>query len=119
MKRIISVSRRTDIPALYSHWFLNRLKEGLVGYVNPFAGDKRYVVSLKPENVICFVFWSKNYQPFLEPLKVVDDMGYGSMFHFTITGLPKNFEHNLVDTEMAINTLKEMSQRYSSRSHYR
>ncbi|MDY6954309.1 MAG: DUF1848 family protein, partial [Thermodesulfobacteriota bacterium] len=70
MKNIISVSRRTDIPALYSDWFLKRLKAGFTGYVNPFAGGKRYVVSLKPEDVISFVFWSKNFQPFLEPLKV-------------------------------------------------
>ncbi|MDY6952506.1 MAG: DUF1848 domain-containing protein, partial [Thermodesulfobacteriota bacterium] len=83
------------------------------GYVNPFAGGKRYVVSLKPEDVISFVFWSKNFQPFLEPLKVIDGMGYGAIFHFTITGLPKVFESNLVGTEIAIHTLKEMSQRYS------
>ena len=25
---IISISRRTDIPAFYSEWFFNRLKEG-------------------------------------------------------------------------------------------
>jgi len=113
MKRIISVSRRTDIPAFYSDWFLNRVKAGFVGYVNPFAGDKSYVVSLKPEDVICFVFWSKNFAPFLEPLKVIDAMGCGSLFHFTITGLPKVFESNLVETEIAIHTLKEMSQSYS------
>ncbi|MDY6838141.1 MAG: DUF1848 domain-containing protein [Thermodesulfobacteriota bacterium] len=113
MKRIISVSRRTDIPAFYSDWFLNRLKAGFVGYVNPFAGDKRYIVSLKPEDVICFVLWSKNFQPFLEPLKVIDAMGYGSLFHFTITGLPKAFEPNLVETETAVKTLKQLSQRYS------
>jgi hypothetical protein len=35
--RIISVSRRTDIPAFYAPWFLNRLREGFAGYVNPFA----------------------------------------------------------------------------------
>ena len=113
MKRIISVSRRTDIPAFYSDWFLNRLKAGFAGYVNPFGGGKRIVVSLKPEDVICFVFWSKNFQPFLEPLKVIDHMGYGSMFHFTITGLPKDFERHLVERKMAVHTLKEMSQRYS------
>ena len=27
---ILSVSRRTDIPAFYSEWFFNRLKEGFV-----------------------------------------------------------------------------------------
>lgn len=27
---ILSVSRRTDIPAYYSEWFMNRLNEGFV-----------------------------------------------------------------------------------------
>ena len=25
---IVSVSRRTDVPAFYSEWFFNRVKEG-------------------------------------------------------------------------------------------
>jgi len=33
---IISVSRRTDIPAFYSEWFMNRIKEGFVYVQNPF-----------------------------------------------------------------------------------
>lgn len=33
---IISVSRRTDIPAFYSEWFFNRLKEGYVINLNPY-----------------------------------------------------------------------------------
>ena len=41
--RIISVSRRTDIPAFYGDWFMNRLNEGFVGYVNPFGGSKHFV----------------------------------------------------------------------------
>lgn len=32
---ILSVSRRTDIPAYYSAWFLNRLAEGFVLVPNP------------------------------------------------------------------------------------
>ena len=28
MKRIISVSRRTDIPAFYCDWFMGRLHDG-------------------------------------------------------------------------------------------
>jgi len=109
MKNIISVSRRTDIPAFYSNWFLNRLKEG-------YAGDrkaKRGLVSLKPEDVTCFVFWSKNYQPFLGALKFIDMMGYNAFFHFTITGLPDVFETNVVETKVAIETLKAMSKQYS------
>lgn len=32
---IISASRRTDIPAFYSEWFLNRIKEGYAVVRNP------------------------------------------------------------------------------------
>ena len=73
MKRIISVSRRTDIPAFYGDWFMRRLEEGFAGVVNPFDGRK-YIVSLKPEDVVCFVFWSKNFSPFLENLEAIEDM---------------------------------------------
>lgn len=113
-KKIISVSRRTDIPAFYSEWFLNRLMEGFADYVNPFGG-KRYRVSLKPEDVLCFVFWSKNYEPFLEPLEVIESMGYQSLFHFTITGLPEIFESNIVPTDVALEGLRTLSARYSPR----
>ena len=55
MKRIISVSRRTDIPAFYGDWFMNRLKEGFAGYINPFGGQK-YIVSLtKGRYMLCFL----------------------------------------------------------------
>lgn len=55
MKQIISVSRRTDVPAFYGRWFMGRVREGFAGVVHPFGG-KRYVVSLTPEDVACFVF---------------------------------------------------------------
>jgi hypothetical protein len=112
-KRIISVSRRTDIPAFYGDWFMNRLKEGFAGVVNPFGGQ-RYFVSLRPEDVTCFVFWSKNFTPFLKNLKIIENLGYKFYFNYTITGLPSVFEHN-VDKKAAIETLKELSKMYSPR----
>ena len=113
MKRIISVSRRTDIPAFYGDWFMRRLKAGFAGVVNPFGGQK-YIVSLKPEDVICFVFWSKNFSPFVDNLKVINDLGYKFYFNYTITGLPGVFESN-VDKHVAIETLKQLSKVYSPR----
>jgi len=112
-KRIISVSRRTDIPAFYGDWLMSRLKEGFAGVVNPFGGQ-RYFVSLKPQDVSCFVFWSKNFTPFLENLKILDDLGYKFYFNYTITGLPSVFEGN-VDKKATIKTLKELSKMYSPR----
>jgi len=112
MKKIISVSRRTDIPAFYGDWFMKRIEEGFVGYVNPYGGQK-YVISLKPEDVHCFVFWSKNYAPFLSHLERLDQLGYQFYFNFTLTGLPKIFECNLVETEVGIETMKTLSRMFS------
>jgi len=112
MRRIISVSRRTDIPAFYGDWFINRLKDGFVGYVNPFGGQK-YIVSLNPDDVVCFVFWSKNYEPFIKKLNIIENMGYKFYFNYTITGLPNIFECNLTDKEIAIDALKKLSDMYS------
>lgn len=110
--KIISVSRRTDIPAFYGEWFMNRLEGGQADYLNSFGGQ-RHSVSLKPEDVNCFVFWSKNYAPFIDKLKLIEAMGYNFYFNFTITGLPNIFECNLVETDVAIETLKTISQMYS------
>jgi len=111
MKRTISVSRRTDIPVFYGDWFMGRLKEGFAGVVHPFGGQ-RYIVSLKPEDVVCFVFWSKNFSPFIENLKIIDSLGYKFYFNYTVTGLPGVFETNL-DKRSAIETLKQLSAMYS------
>jgi hypothetical protein len=114
MPKILSVSRRTDIPAFYSAWFLRRLEAGFAGLVNPY-NERRYLVSLEPQEVTCFVFWSKNYLPFLDALTEVDRREYPCYFNFTITGLPRVFEPNLVDTEVSVDTLKQLSHRYSPR----
>ena len=60
---IISVSRRTDIPAFYSDWFFNRLEEGFVYVKNPMNINQIRKISLKKEDVDCFVFWTKNAIP--------------------------------------------------------
>jgi len=113
MRRIISVSRRTDIPAFYRDWFMGRLREGFAGVVNPFGG-RRYIVSLKPEDVVCFVFWSKNFSPFLEDLKIIESLGYKFYFNYTITALPSVFENN-VEKQSVIESLKQLGRTYSPR----
>ncbi len=110
--RIISVSRRTDIPAFYGNWFMNRLNEGFAGYVNPFSSSKHFV-SLSLKNVVGFVFWSKNFRPFMDNLKEIRSRGYNCYFHFTINALPEIFESNVVEALTAIETLKEISSMYS------
>ncbi|MFC1452170.1 DUF1848 domain-containing protein [Verrucomicrobiota bacterium] len=112
MSRIVSISRRTDIPAFYGAWFQRRLEEGFAGWENPFGGQ-RYLVSLKREDVIALVFWSKNYRPFLPVLERVRSLGYPTVFNYTISGLPHEFERRLVPTEDAVDSLLELSRIYS------
>lgn len=111
MKRIISVSRRTDIPAFYGDWFMCRLADGFAGVVNPYGGN-RYLVSLRPEDVTCFVFWSKDFTPFLDNLKRIADAGYQFYFNYTVTGLPDVLEANL-QRHRAVETLECLSRTYS------
>jgi hypothetical protein len=99
------------MPAFYGNWFMGRLAEGFAGVVHPFGGQ-RYIVSLKPEDVVCFVFWSKNFTTFLEHLKTIGNMGYKFYFNYTITGLPSVFESN-VEKQVAVESLKQLSKTYS------
>ena len=112
MKRIISVSRRTDIPAFYGNWFLKRLNDGFACYLNPFSNEK-YKVSLKKDAVECFVFWSKNFIPFLDKLKILDDLGYKFYFNYTINGYSDIFERNTERTDKIIENLKLLCKIYS------
>ena len=53
---IISVSRRTDIPAFYSEWFMKRLQDGYLMVRNPMNYHQISKISLSPELVDCLVF---------------------------------------------------------------
>jgi len=65
--RVISASKRTDIPAFYLHWFRERCEQGWVDVPNPMfrrASDplqRLSHVSLQPDHVLAIVWWSKNY----------------------------------------------------------
>lgn len=58
---IVSSSRRTDIPAFYSDWLLNRLQAGYVLVRNPFNPLQVSRVALDPGVVDCLVFWTNSH----------------------------------------------------------
>ena len=70
---IINVGGRTDIVNYYTPWLLNRLSEGYAYSRNPFARENVYKLSLKPEDVDCLLFCSKNYQPILKHIGDIDE----------------------------------------------
>ena len=80
---LISASRRTDIPACFSHWFFRRIEEGYVLVRNPMNPHQVSRVSLSPQDVDGIMFWTKNPLPMLAAgpgaLK-----GYMYCFQFTL-----------------------------------
>lgn len=107
--RIISASRRTDIPAFYSRWLLNRLREGFCHWLNPFSGQV-YRVSLRPEDVLAIVFWTRNPRPLLPHLARLREEGYFSYFHFTINGYPREIETHNPPLAAAIETFHRVAE---------
>ena len=65
---IISTGMRTDIPACYSEWFFNRIREGFVLVRNPYNPRQVTRYRLDTEVVDGITFCTKNPAPMLERL---------------------------------------------------
>lgn len=105
---IVSVSRRTDIPAFYSEWFFNRLKEGYVYVKNPFNTKQISKIELSSNTVDCFVFWTKDAEPMIDRLSELKDFKY--YFQFTITSYREDVEPGTRNKKELINTFKKLSE---------
>lgn len=90
---ILSVSRRTDIPACYSEWFFERIKEGFVYTRNPMNPKQISRLELTPETVDCIVFWTKNPKPMINRLSELAP--YPFYFQFTLTSYGTDVEANV------------------------
>jgi hypothetical protein len=108
---IISASRRTDIPAFYSGWLVNRLRAGYVLVRNPMNHALISKVILSPDVVDCIVFWTKDPLDMLGRLDTIDEMGYRYYFQFTLTPYDRSVERGLRDKEEIIGTFCELSDR--------
>lgn len=108
---IISVSRRTDIPAFYGQWFLNRLKAGEVLVRNPLNRTQVSSIPLKKENVDCFVFWTKDPGPFLPYLDELDSYDIPYYFSITITAYGRDMEKNMREKRDIVESVEDLSVR--------
>ncbi len=110
--RIISASRRTDIPAFFSKWFANRICKGWGVRYNPY-NHRVSSVSLKPKDVAVIVFWSKDYKPLIPYLPLFDAGNFKLVFHFTITNLGAPYEENIPPFEQTVHDFRFLAQIYS------
>ncbi|HEY3364443.1 MAG TPA: DUF1848 domain-containing protein [Symbiobacteriaceae bacterium] len=112
---IISASYKTDIPAFYGEWFMNRLQAGYCKMVNPY-GRQVYRVSLTRPDVDGFVFWSKNIGPFLPHLPQIRSLGYPFVLQYSLTGYPRALESAVPSPEQSVHYLKRVADQYGPRA---
>lgn len=94
---IISASRSTDIPAFFSKWFFNRLKKGYCTWINPFNQQKQYISFSKCKVI---VLWTKNPEPIIPYLHLLDEMGIHYYFQVTLNDyVNEKLEPNLPPLE--------------------
>ncbi|MFA6079636.1 MAG: DUF1848 domain-containing protein [Candidatus Omnitrophota bacterium] len=108
-EKIISASRRTDIPAFYSEWFMNGIRQGYCTVPNPYNADQVSHVSLKPQDVQAIIFWTRNPKPLIRYLPELDRMGYKYYFNYTIIGYPRSIEPKSPPIGEAVKTFQELS----------
>ncbi len=107
---LLSVSRRTDIPAHYAPWFYNRLQAGFVLVRNPRNPHAVSKISLSPDVVDGIVFWTKNPVPMLGRLDAL--RAYPFVFQFTLTPYGPDVEPGLpAKREVLLPAFRELSRR--------
>ncbi len=112
--KIVSASRRTDIPAFYSEWLMQRIRHGFCTYPNPFRSGQIHRVSLLPEDVAGFVFWTRHATPLLPHLNALDNAGFAYYFLYSILGYPHTLEPHSPSLDAATKAFCELASRLGS-----
>lgn len=106
---ILSASRSTDIPARHAKWFMERLRQGWFGWVNPF-NRKRYAVSL--QNTRAIVFWTKHAAPLFPYLDEIEERGFHFYFQYTLNDYEaEGLEPKIPPLDRRIETFRGLSEK--------
>ena len=104
---IIQTGMRTDIPAFYSKWFVNRLIDGYVLVRNPYNPNNVTRFVLNPEVVDLIAFCTKNPRPMLDKMDYLKE--YGQYWFVTITPYEKEIEPKVPPKEKVMESFKILS----------
>lgn len=105
---ILQTGMRTDIPAFYSEWFINRLREGYVLVRNPYHSEQVTRYEINPDVVDLIAFCPKNPDPMLKHMEKLK--AFGQYWFVTITSYGKDFEPNVHDKNDTIRCFRELSE---------
>lgn len=111
---ILNTGMRTDIPAFFSEWFMNRIREGYVLTRNPYNPLQvtRYRLDPKVVDILCF--GTKNPEPLLPHL---DEIGKFRTFWFvTMNPYGKELEPNVPDWKEVAEDIGILSRKFGPRA---
>jgi len=106
---VLSASRRTDIPAFYLDWFIDRIKKQSFLIHNPYNNQERRVCFSAGE-IHSIVFWSKNFSPLLSRRSEL--RGHNLFFNFTINSDSKVLEPGVPPLKKRLEQVREMAEIY-------
>lgn len=104
---IINSGQRTDIPAFYSRWFVNRLQAGFVLVRNPYHSQAVTRYRLSPDVVDLIGFCTKNPEPMLPHMELLKP--YGQYWYVTITPYGREIEPNVPNKLQVIESFQRLS----------
>lgn len=115
--KILSASRRTDIPAFYLDWFMEHISLGFFNIKNPFTHTVKRL-DLSEEKIHSIVFWSKNYETFIKTHagEKLQDAGYHLYFNFTINSESDMLEPNIPPLKERLGQLRLLARRFGSKA---
>ncbi len=105
---ILQTGMRTDIPAFYSTWFMNRVREGYVCTRNPYNPSQVTKYRISPNVVDMIGFCTKNPAPMLPCLEELRP--YGQYWFVTITPYGKETEPFVPDKEKVLEDFRRLSE---------
>nr|NJM03530.1 DUF1848 domain-containing protein [Desulfobacula sp.] len=107
--KILSASRRTDIPGFYMDWFMERIRLGFFEVKNPYT-RKMTTVDASKDSLHSIVFWSKNYEAFLRMKagEKLNRLGFNLYFNFTINSESPLLEPGIPSLHQRLDQLKAL-----------
>lgn len=104
---ILNTGLRTDVPAFFAPWFVNRLKEGFVLVRSPYAPHSVTRYRIDPEVVDVIGFCTKNPQPMLAHMDLLRP--YGQYWYVTITPYGRDIEPRVPPKEQVMEDFIRLS----------
>ncbi len=107
---ILNTGNRTDIPAFYSEWFMNRVRAGFVLVRNPYYPGQVQRFRIDPDVVDIIAFCTKDPAPMLRDDYMEELSRFGQFWFVTVTPYGKDIEPGVPDKDDVLDSFCRLSE---------